>query len=150
MATKPVLPALLVVDHDAGALGVLIEDLSRRYEHDFRVRGHASSAAAIADLEDAASAGEPVALLLVAAADADLLSRAHQLHPHAKRVLLVDRDYSASSPAVAAMTLGHADYHIVQPWADTEMLYGPMSEYLSSWKREHEPSFELFRIVAAA
>jgi thioredoxin reductase (NADPH) len=149
MATKPVLPALLVVDHDAGALGVLIEDLSRRYEHDFRVRGHASSAAAIADLENTANAGEPVALLLVAAADADLLSRAHQLHPHAKRVLLVDRDYSASSPAVAAMTLGHADYHIVQPWADTEMLYGPMSEYLSSWKREHEPSFELFRIVAA-
>ena len=31
------------------------------------------------------------------------------------------------------MALGHADYHIVRPWADDEMLYGAMSEYLSSW-----------------
>ena len=47
------------------------------------------------------------------------------------------------------MTLGHADYHIVRPWADDEMMYGAMSEYLSSWTREQEPNFELFRIVAA-
>ncbi|HEU0242043.1 MAG TPA: FAD-dependent oxidoreductase [Micromonosporaceae bacterium] len=149
MATLPVLPALFVVDRDAGALGVLIEDLSRRFGHDFDVLGHASPATALAELEARARRHEPVALVLTAATDADVLSQAHHLHPHAKRVLLVDRDYSANSPAVAAMMLGHADYHIVQPWADTEMLYGPMSEFLSSWTREHEPSFELFRIVAA-
>ncbi|HKE64202.1 MAG TPA: FAD-dependent oxidoreductase [Micromonosporaceae bacterium] len=149
MATLPVLPALFVVDRDAGALGVLIEDLSRRFGHDFDVLGHSSPATAVAELEARARRGEPVALVLTAATDADVLSQTHHLHPHAKRVLLVDRDYSANSPAVAAMMLGHADYHIVQPWADTEMLYGPMSEFLSSWTREHEPSFELFRIVAA-
>ncbi len=48
-----------------------------------------------------------------------------------------------------AIALGRADYHIVRPWTDTEMLYGPMSEYLSAWTREREPSFEAFRIVAA-
>ena len=47
------------------------------------------------------------------------------------------------------MALGHADYHIVRPWADDEMLYGAMSEYLSSWTKEQDvPNFELFRIVA--
>ena len=80
-----------------------------------------------------AAANEPVALLLVDDAASDFLARAHELHPRAKRVLLVDRDYSSTSPAVQAMTLGRADYHIVRPWADDEMMYGAMSEYLSSW-----------------
>ncbi len=47
------------------------------------------------------------------------------------------------------MALGRADYHIVRPWADDEMMYRAMSEYLSSWTREQEPNFEEFRIIAA-
>ena len=95
-----------------------------------------------------AASGKSVALLLVDNADEELLRSAHELHPQAKRVLLVDRDYTANSPAVQAMALGRADYHLVQPWADDEMLFGPMSEYLAAWTREHEPRFELFRIIA--
>ena len=38
----------------------------------------------------------------------------------------------------------------MRPWADDEMMYRAMSEYLSGWTSEHEPSFELFRIVASA
>ena len=91
-----------------------------------------------------------VALLLFDGRDGELLARAHELHPGAKRVLLVDRDYTSTSPAVRAMTLGEADFHIVRPWADDEMMYRAMSEYLSSWTSEQEPSFELFRIIASA
>jgi thioredoxin reductase (NADPH) len=69
-----------------------------------------------------AVAEKPVALLLVDDAAADFLARAHELHPRAKRVLLVDRDYSSTSPVVQAMTLGRVDYHIVRPWADDEMM----------------------------
>jgi hypothetical protein len=47
-----------------------------------------------------AAANEPVARLLVDDAATDFLARAHELHPGAKRVLLVDRDYSSTSPAV--------------------------------------------------
>jgi hypothetical protein len=53
-----------------------------------------------------AAAGVLVALLLVDATAVDLLVRAHQMHPRAKRVLLVDRDYTSTSPAVREMTLG--------------------------------------------
>jgi thioredoxin reductase (NADPH) len=113
------------------------------------VRGDTSPEAALAALQGMAAANEPVALLLADDAASDLLAHAHELHPQAKRVLLVDRDYSSTSPAVQAMTLGRADYHIVRPWSDDEMMYGAMSEYLSSWTREQEPNFELFRIVAA-
>ena len=95
-----------------------------------------------------AAANEPVALFLVDAGASDFMARAHELHPLAKRVLLVDRDYSSTSPAVQAMILGHADYHITRPWPDAEVMYRVMSEYLSSWMREQEPSFEEFRVVA--
>ena len=111
----------------------MLSDLSRRFGNDFTVRGETSPEAALAALQEMAAANEPVALLLVDDAASDFLARAHELHPRAKRVLLVDRDYSSTSPAVQAMTLGRADYHIVRPWADDEMMYGAMSEYLSSW-----------------
>src|SRR5262249_45328800 len=61
---------------------------------------------------------------------------------------MVDRDYSSTSAAVQAITLGRADYHLVRPWADEEMMLGTVSEYLMSWTREQEPVFEEFRIVA--
>jgi thioredoxin reductase (NADPH) len=149
MGQLPVLPVLFVVDHERASLDVLLSDLSRRFGSGFAVRGETSSEAALAALQEMAATNVPIALLLVDDTAADLLTRAHELHPRAKRVLLVDRDYSSDSPAVQAMTLGRADYHIVRPWADDEMMYAPMSEYLFSWIREQEPNFELFRIVAA-
>jgi thioredoxin reductase (NADPH) len=142
-------PVLFVVDHDTSSLRELLSDLTRRFGDDFTVKGASSPEVALVALQEIASADEPVALMLVGGSPTDFLARAHELHPRAKRVLLVDRDYSSTSPAVQAMALGHADYHIVRPWADDEMLYGAMSEYLASWTKEQDvPNFEQFRIVA--
>ena len=142
-------PVLFVVDHDTRSLSELLADLTRRFGGDFTVKGDSSPEAALVALQEMASADEPVALVLVDDSSSDFLARAHELHPRAKRVLLVDRDYSSTSPAVQAMALGRADYHIVRPWSDDEMMYGAMSEYLSSWAKEQDvPNFELFRIVA--
>ncbi|HEX6500474.1 MAG TPA: FAD-dependent oxidoreductase [Micromonosporaceae bacterium] len=147
MATS--LPVVFVVDHQPSSLQVLLTDLSRRFGNDFAVHGETSPQAAVAALERMAAAHQAVALVLAEDSAVDLLDRAHELHPRAKRVLLVDRDYSSTSPAVQAIALGHADYHIVRPWADDEMVNGPMTEYLSSWVSEQEPNFEMFRVVAA-
>src|SRR5512132_2828162 len=117
-------PMLFVVDHDESSLRVLLADLTRRFGDDFTVRGNSSPEAALETLQEIARANEPVALMLVDDRSSDFLARAHDLHPRAKRVLLVDRDYSSTSPAVQAMALGRADYHIVRPWASDEMLYG--------------------------
>ncbi|TMM04017.1 MAG: FAD-binding protein [Actinobacteria bacterium] len=149
MARSAVPPVLFVIDDDPSSLDVLLSDLSRRFGNDFVLRGDTSPEAALAALQEMAAASEPVALLLVDDAAPDFLAHAHELHPGAKRVLLVDRDYSSTSPAVQAMALGRADYHIVRPWADNESMYRAMSEYLSSWTVEQEPNFEEFRIVAA-
>src|SRR5437764_10852408 len=142
MARSVVLPVLFVVDRDPKSLDVLLSDLGRRFGNDFRLTGETSPEAALAALREMAAANEPVALLLVDDAASDFLAPAHELHPEAKRVLLIDRDYSSTSPAVQATMLGRAEYHLVRPWADNEVMYRAMSEYLSSWTGEHEPNFE--------
>ncbi len=114
-------PVLFVLDDDAGVAGALRDDLSRRFREDFRVIGETSAASGLATLRELADAGLPVALLIVdhnmsEMPGVDFLARAHEMHPKAKRVLLVERDYSVRSPAVRAMTLGQADYHLSKPW----------------------------------
>ena len=146
---RDVTPVLFVVDHDPASLEVLVSGLSRRFGKDFSVRGESSQEIAVTALRELAATGPPIALLLVDDAAMGTLAYAQKLHPSAKRVLLVDRDYTSTSPAVQAIALGRADYHLVRPWADEESVYGIMTEYLSSWTREHEPRFEEFRIVAS-
>lgn len=137
------------MDRDPSSLDALLADLARRFGRAFTVRGESSWDAALASLDKAARADEPVALLLVDDSSSDCLERAHELHPRAKRVLLVDRDYTSTSPAVQALALGRVDYHIVRPWTDDEAMYRAVSQFLSAWMREQEPTFELFRVVAA-
>jgi thioredoxin reductase (NADPH) len=146
---RDVAPVLFVIDHDPASLHVLVSGLSRRFGKDFSISGETSPEIALAELQELAAAQHPVALLLVEDAAMGTLACAQKLHPSAKRVLLVDRDYSSTSPAVQAITLGRADYHLVRPWSDDESMYRAMTEYLSSWTREQEPRFEEFRIVAS-
>ncbi len=140
-------PALFVVDRDEQSLKVVLDVLTRRFGNDFTVAGEESPAAALAALEKMATAEIPVALLLADGRAGEFLERAHRLHPAAKRVLLVDRDYATTSPAVQAMTLGQTDYHILRPWTDEETMLGAISDYLASWTNEQQPEFEMFRIV---
>ena len=142
------LPVLFVLDHDMKSLDSLLSDLAGRFGKDFAVQGKSSSGDALDALREMAAAHQPVALLLVDDGASEFLERAHALYPRAARVLLIDRNYSSTSPAVQAIALGHADYHIVRPWTDDETMYRAMSEYLASWEREQAPNFELFRIVA--
>jgi thioredoxin reductase (NADPH) len=145
-------PVLFVIDDDAGVVHALRDDLSRRFGEDFRVIGESSAAAGLATLRGLAGSGEPVALLIVdhdmpEMPGVDFLARAHHLHPLAKRVLLVERDYSARSPIVQAMTLGQADYHITKPWMLEQDLYREVSGFLAEWAKDQEAGFELFHVI---
>lgn len=148
MSQSARLPALFVVDLDPNSLKVLLGGLSRRFGNDFKVIGDSTTEGALSALRKLATDEKPVALILVDDDASDILASMHELHPRAKRVLLVDRDYTSTSPAVQAIALGRADYHLVRPWTDDEAMYGAMSEYLSSWTRGQQPTFEMFRIVA--
>ena len=145
-------PVLFVMDDDAGVVRALCGDLGRRFGEDFRVVGKSSAAAGLSVLRELAGRHEPVALLIVdhdmtEMAGVDFLVQAHDMYPLAKRVLLVERDYSARSPVVQAMTLGQADYHLTKPWMPELDLYRPIGEFLADWTRDREAAFELFRVI---
>jgi thioredoxin reductase (NADPH) len=145
-------PVLFVIDDDAGVVRALRGDLSRRFGEDFRVIGESSAAAGLAVLRQLAGEHALVALLIVdhdmsEMAGVDFLVRAHEMHPLARRVLLVERDYSARSPVVQAMTLGEADYHLTKPWMLEQDLYREVSEFLADWAKDQEAGFELFHVI---
>src|SRR5262249_21494236 len=135
----------------------LRRDLARRYEADYEITGAASGADALDRLAGIAAAGGEVALLiadehLAGMPAAGFLSRAHELHRSARRILLIDRgNWSATHPAVAAMAVGQIDYHLYAPWDPLErILYPAISQFLSDWDSLREPSHAVFRIVAPA
>src|SRR5690349_16472291 len=97
-------PALLVIDGDTLALDGVEAQLSHRYGHDYRVLRAGGAEEAVALLRSLATAGDEVALVLVAKPLADatggaLLDRARSLHPHAKRGLMVGWDALADRPS---------------------------------------------------
>jgi thioredoxin reductase (NADPH) len=146
------LPVLYLLDDDPGVVNALRDDLSRRFGQDFRIIGETTPAAGLATLTQLAADGANVALLIVDhdmsdMPGAEFLARAHKLHPLAKRVLLVERDYSRRSPVVRAMTLGEADYHFTKPWLLEQDLYREVSGFLAEWAKGQEAGFDLFRVI---
>jgi thioredoxin reductase (NADPH) len=145
-------PVLLLVAHERSLLEALESDLARRFGNDYRILCERAPDEALAALKELASEFQPVALLIAdqrmpEMSGVDFLVQAHALVPSAKRVLLVERDYTQANPSVTAMTLGKIDYHLVKPWNPEQGLYPAVSEFLAAWADEQEPRFEMFRIV---
>lgn len=145
-------PILFLLAHERSLLEALERDLERRFGNDCRILRERSPAGALAALETLAARSEPVALLIAdhrmpGMSGVDFLVRAHALVPTAKRILLVERDYTQANPIVPAMTLGQIDYHLVKPWVPEQGLYPAVSEFLAAWAADQEPRFKMFRIV---
>ena len=147
-------PVILLAVDDGRVLDALAADLGRRFGSDYRVLAERSPNAALATLERLAAGSEAVALLVAARHMAELgglelLLRAHQLHPGAKRVLLEGRgEWTSGEPIVRAMALGQLDFVLFRPWRPVEQnLYLPVSEYLAAWERSRAPLVEAVRVV---
>ncbi len=145
-------PVLFVIDDDPGVVRALRDDLGRRFGEDFRVIGTSSAAAGLTMLRELADEHVTVAVLIVdhkmrEMPGVEFVARAHRMHPGAKRVLLVERDYSVRSPVIRALTLGQADYHISKPWMLEQDLYRGISEFLAEWAKDRSAAFELFHVV---
>ena len=145
-------PILFLAAEDRTLLAALEADLARRFGNDCEIVAERAPTEGLAALEGMAERSAPVALLIAdqtmsRMSGVDFLVRAHRLHPSAKRILLVERDYTAKNPIVPAMTLGQIDYHLVKPWFPVQGLYPAVSEFLAAWAASQEPEFQLFRIV---
>jgi thioredoxin reductase (NADPH) len=145
-------PIIFLAAAERSVLEALEADLERRFGNDCRILSGHDTDRAHADLAALAARGEPVALLIAdhrlhGLTGVAFLERAHELHPTAKRVLLVERDYTAANPIVSAMMLGQIDYHLVKPWFPEQSLYPAVGEFLADWAGSQAHGFTMFRIV---
>jgi thioredoxin reductase (NADPH) len=138
-------PALVVVDDDERALERTGDELRRRYAADYRVVTDRSPEAALAELEQMATDGEDVAVVLAdqwmdGLTGVELLSRVQQLHPNAKRGLLVEwgawGDARTADAIVGAMAEGRIDYYVLKPWRSPDELFQrTVAEFVHEWSR---------------
>ena len=139
-------PVLLVVEEDPDVLAGLETQLVKRYAHDYRVECLGDADRARGRLADLARDGEDVALVLAGrsladAACGELLERARQLHPHAKRGLVVPggswADPSSAEAILDSMALGLIDYYVPRPAAAAdEVFHQAISGFLLEWATE--------------
>jgi thioredoxin reductase (NADPH) len=142
------LPLIFAVDEDADALARITGEL-QRYARDYEVVCGPSTAAALAQLEALHADGKAVAIVLAARGSQalrgeELLERVHDLHPHAKRALLIPwggwADAETADAIRTAMAVGHIDYYALQPFGSPdEIFHRLIAEFLEDWRRQNMP-----------
>jgi thioredoxin reductase (NADPH) len=153
MGADPRPPAIHVVHDDESVRRRLGRDLAPRFGADYAIAIHERGEDAIAALRGDAAEGRRVAVVLggvgSAPGGAQLLAVTHDLHPHARRVLLVPRGaWREEHPAVAALRSGRADAYVFVPWGPRERwLYLPVTEVLADWEASQKPTFEAVQVV---
>ena len=138
-------PVILAVDDDPLALDRVLDELGRRYSRDYDVVGETSADAALARIDGLAASGQSVALVLADqwlrephVTGESLLGRTRELHPGAKRALLVDwgawGDDATEQAIVRAMATGLIDYYVVKPWrSPDESFHRAITDFLQEW-----------------
>ena len=153
--TEPVTqPVFFVVDEDPTAVEMLVCDLERRFQADYRVMGETSAQAALKRLGALRESGEQVALIICyesmrAMPGSELLARSQSIHPNAKRILLIDFGDTRMLEVIAhGMALGHVEYYLTKPWRPRQhLLYPVVGEALAAWTRLNSAGFALVRVV---
>jgi thioredoxin reductase (NADPH) len=154
------LPVLLGVDEDQDALEDLEAQLVQRYARDYRVECLADPEEALRMLTELARAGEEVAVVLAGkwrwdTTGGDLLERVRQLHPHAKRALLVPSGAWADQPTAEAIrdsiAMGRIDYYAPRPAASwDEVFHQAISSFLLEWATDRRVVPHTVHIVGEA
>lgn len=142
MAGKPV---ILAVDDDPLALDRVVDELERRYARDYDVVCETSAEAALGKLASLAADGRSVAIVLADqwlrephVTGESVLGRTRDLHPGAKRALLVDWGAWGDDPTeeaiLRAMATGLIDYYVVKPWrSPDESFHRQITDFLQEW-----------------
>ena len=146
-------PVLLAIDDDVSVLDAVAEDLRRRYGKDYRVLRAASGIAALDICRQLKERGDNVALLLSdqrmpGMTGVELLQRAMEIFPEAKRVLLTA--YADTEAAIRAINSARIHYYLNKPWdPPEEKLYPVLDDLLQSWAAGFQPPFDGLRVIGS-
>jgi thioredoxin reductase (NADPH) len=144
----PAFPTIVVVDDDPASLALLRAEIEGRYAGAYGVLVASSPAEVLGSLETMRTEGQRVAVLLasqwMAEMDgSELLSKARELHPRAKRALLISpTDWGQERTAAAirsAIARGFVDQYVSKPvhTAD-ETFHRSLSGFLYEWTSSEE------------
>ena len=137
-------PVIVAVDPDGDAIRRIAGELGR-YDRDYRIACGRSVEDSLGELEAMRRSGDRVAVVLAARGEGrlrgeELLERVSDLHPHAKRGLLIEfgawGDEETAAAIRNAMTRGHIDYYVLKPWSEPdELFHRTICEFLHEWRR---------------
>ena len=146
-------PVLLLV-HDPRTCDRVEAELRKRYGADYQVITTGSVPEALGVLGQLHDDQRQVSLVLAdqwlpEATGAELLARVRQLHPAARRVLLITwGDQASAEPILRATVLGDIDGYVVKPGtAPDEHFHRFVTEQLDEWGRSNLPGLEVVRVV---
>jgi thioredoxin reductase (NADPH) len=147
-------PILLAVDKDETSLQFVGQELRKRYSADYEVICDPSAEAALSMLQALKDGDRQVALLftdqsLPEMTGIEFLNRAHNLHPNAKRILLVDlRDWEEPETILQAMTFGWIDSYLWKPTGPfDERFHSQITELLEAWRHLNLPRPVVVRVI---
>ncbi len=140
------MPVILAVDGDPDSLAAIERELLDRYARHYRVMCTGSPGEARDRLAELRAADEAVAVVLAGqelgeTTGDELLGEVRQLHPHAKRALLVgwgDWGFRATGDAIHdAIEHGRIDHYVVRPMAPPdELFHQAISTFLLEWTED--------------
>jgi thioredoxin reductase (NADPH) len=146
-------PVLLLV-HDPRARDCVEAELRKRYGADYQVITTGSVQETLGVLGQLRDDQRQVSLVLAdqwlpEATGTELLARVRQLHPAARRVLLITwGDQTIAEPMLRATVLGDIDAYVVKPGTPPdERFHRFVTEQLDEWGRSNLPGLEAVRVV---
>jgi thioredoxin reductase (NADPH) len=147
-------PNIMLVDDDEQDLNSISRELHKRYGTDYDIICEKSAQAALYRLEALNAADAQVAVILAdlwmpEMTGVEFLNQAHELHPQAKRTLLIEWGDSASTePILQAATLGWIDLYAVKPLTmPDERFHRHITEQLDEWSRRNQQGAETVQVV---
>jgi len=147
-------PVLVVVDDEDASLRALAHELESRYGGDYQIVASVSAEDALTRLAGLVAEGSRVPLILAdqwmpGMTGAEFLARARELHPTARRGLLISwEDRSAAVPIVEAVALGQIEFYLPKPaWSPDEQFHRAITESLEQWWRQQGGRFEAVTVI---
>ncbi len=144
-------PILFAIDDDTSVLEAVVQDLRRQYGKEYRIVRAAGGQAALDTSVQLRERGESIALFLSdqrmpGMTGVDFLSKAIDLYPDAKRVLLTA--YADTEAAIRAINSAKIHYYLNKPWdPPEEKLYPVLDDLLGSWHQGYKPPYEGVQVV---
>jgi len=146
------LPIILTIDDEPEVLRAIQRDLRAQYSSDYRIIGATGGQEAIDTLDEIATRGGAVALILADqrmphVTGVDVLRASLTTFPASKRALLTA--YADTDAAISAINEVGLDHYIMKPWdPPEEKLFPILDDLLEDWQADYRPAFEGIRVVS--